>query len=78
MDDPDNPGTPLPREAAIKAALEEATPTIDIDDVSITFYSHMAPGSSSWAGGAGGPGDIGKVSVSIHLDAVDADPSDRC
>ena len=34
-----------------------------MDDVSIS-YSHMTPGSSSWTGGAGGPGDIGKVSVS--------------
>ena len=62
MDDPDNPGTPLPREAAIRAALEDATPAINMDYVSIS-YSHMTPGSSSWTGGAGGPGDIGKVSV---------------
>jgi Flp pilus assembly protein TadG len=62
MDDPDNPGTPLPREAAIRIALENAMPTIDINQVSIS-YSHMTPGSSSWTGGAGGPGDIGKVSV---------------
>lgn len=63
MDDPDNPGTPLPREAAIRAALEQNTPAIDMSGVSIS-YSHMTPGSSSWTGGAGGPGDIGKVSVS--------------
>ncbi len=62
-EDPDNPGTPLPREAAIMAALEEATPALDLSGVSIS-YSHMAPGSASWAGGSGGPGDIGKVSVS--------------
>jgi Flp pilus assembly protein TadG len=63
MEDPDNAGTMLPREAAIRAALEDATPAINMDYVSIS-YSHMAPGSSSWTGGAGGPGDIGKVSVS--------------
>jgi Flp pilus assembly protein TadG len=62
-DDPDNPGTPLPREAAIRAALEDATPAINMDYVSIN-YSHLTPGSSTWTGGAGGPGDIGKVSVS--------------
>jgi Flp pilus assembly protein TadG len=62
MDDPDNPGTPLAREAAIRAALENATPTINMEHVSIT-YSHMTPGSSSWSSGTGGPGDIGKVSV---------------
>ena len=62
MDDPDNPGTPLNREAAIRAAMQDATPTIDMDNVSFTF-THMVPGSSSWTGGAGGPGDIGRVSV---------------
>lgn len=62
MEDPDNPGSYLSREGAIKAAMKEATPTINVDDISFTF-SHMAPGSSSWAGGAGGPGDIGRVSV---------------
>ena len=62
MDDPDNPGTPLPREAAIRAAMQDKAPTINMDNVSFTF-SHMTPGSSSWTGGAGGPGDIGRVSV---------------
>jgi hypothetical protein len=62
MDDPGNPGTPLSAEATIKAKMQELTPSIDMDEVTFT-YSHMSPGSSSWASGAGGPGDIGKVSV---------------
>ncbi len=62
MDDPDNPGSTLSREGAIKAAMADATPTIDMADVSFTF-THMTPGATSWSGGAGGPGDIGRVSI---------------
>jgi hypothetical protein len=61
-DDPDNPGTPLGSESTIKAAMAEAAPTLDIDSMTFSF-SHMAPGATSWAGGAGGPGDIRKVTV---------------
>jgi hypothetical protein len=61
-DDPDNPGTPMGTEGTIKAAMQEAAPTLDIDSMTFAF-SHMSPGSSSWAGGAGGPGDIGRVTV---------------
>ena len=63
MDDPDNPGTPLSGEGAIRAQMERLTPTINVDDMSFTF-THMVPGSSSWSAGAGGPGDVGRVSVS--------------
>ncbi len=61
-DDPDNPGTPLGREGTIKAAMQEATSTLDVNAMTFSF-SHMAPGSSSWASGAGSPGDIGRVTV---------------
>jgi len=62
MADPDDPSSTLSREGAIRTAMANATPTINMDDVSFTF-THMSPGSASWAGGAGGPGDIGRVSV---------------
>jgi hypothetical protein len=62
MDDPDNPGSQLSREGSIKAAMRQATPTLTIDDGAFTF-THMAPGSGSWSGGAGGPSDIGRVTV---------------
>lgn len=61
MDDPDNPGEPLGREDSIKAAMREATPTLTIEDQAFSF-SHMAPGGA-WVGGAGGPSDIEKVTV---------------
>jgi hypothetical protein len=61
-DDPDNPGTPLGSEDSIRAAMAEAAPTLDIDAMTFS-YSHMSPGATSWAGGAGGPGDIRKVTV---------------
>jgi Flp pilus assembly protein TadG len=62
MDDPGNPGTPLSREASIKAAMRQATPTITLSDSAFTF-SHMAPGGASWSGGTGQPGDLEKVTV---------------
>ena len=62
MDDPNNPGTPLGREAGIRLAMQEATPVIDVSTATFTF-THMTPGSTSWSGGAGGPGDIGRVTV---------------
>ena len=61
-EDPDNPGTPMGREGTIKAAMADAAPTLDINAMTFSF-THMVPGSSSWASGAGGPGDIGRVSV---------------
>ncbi|RPI56006.1 MAG: pilus assembly protein [Acidobacteria bacterium] len=61
-DDPDSPGTPMGREGTIKAAMQDAAPMLAIDSMTFSF-SHMVPGSSSWASGAGGPGDIGRVAV---------------
>ncbi len=61
-DDPDNPGSPMGREGTIKAAMQDAAPTLDVNAMTFSF-THMVPGASSWASGAGGPGDIGRVSV---------------
>ena len=50
------------REGTIKAAMQDASPSLNVSAMTFTF-SHMTPGSASWAGGAGGPGDIGRVTV---------------
>jgi hypothetical protein len=42
--------------------MRDATPHITISDADFTF-SHLAPGSSIWTAGSGGPNDIGKVTV---------------
>jgi hypothetical protein len=52
----------LSREGSIMRAMRDATPTLTIPDSAFTF-SHMPPGSASWAGGSGGAGDIAKVRV---------------
>lgn len=62
MEDPDNPGESLSREDSIKAAMRDATPTLTIDDDAFTF-THRPEGGASWIAGAGGPGDIVRVSV---------------
>lgn len=62
MNDPNNPGSKLSRDESIKSAMRQATPTITIADADFTF-THMAPGGSSWSGGSGGPGDVGRVTV---------------
>ena len=61
-EDPDNPGTPMGREGTIKAAMQNAAPTLDVNAMTFSF-SHIVPGGSSWASGAGGPGDVGRVTV---------------
>jgi Flp pilus assembly protein TadG len=60
--DPDNPSIPLSREGTIRAAMQEAAPTLDIDAMTFNF-THMKPGHTTWSSGAGGAGDIGRVSV---------------
>jgi hypothetical protein len=62
MDDPANPGTKLNRVDSIKLAMRQATPTLTIPDSAFTF-TNLPAGSAVWVGGAGGPGDIGKVSI---------------
>src|SRR4051794_36863320 len=62
MSDPS--GTPMSREASIRAAMRAATP-LTLDDGAFNF-SHKAPGASSWSGGSGTAGDIDKVSVTYN------------
>jgi Flp pilus assembly protein TadG len=50
------------REASIKAAMRAATPSLRLDDDAFQF-SHLSPGSASWANGVGGPDDVEKVTV---------------
>jgi len=62
-----NTATPgLTREQSIMAAMRTATPTITLPDSAFTF-SFMPPGAGSWTtGAAGGPGDIGRVTVNYN------------
>jgi len=62
MNDPS--GSAMTRQASIMAAARNATP-LTLADGNFSF-SHMAPGSSSWSGGTGGPGDIDKVTVTYN------------
>ena len=55
-------GSPLGREASIKAAMREATPTLTIPDNAFSF-SFMPMNGSSWASGLGGANDVGRVTV---------------
>jgi Flp pilus assembly protein TadG len=56
------PVTGMTREESIRAAMRDATPTLTLADTDFTF-THLTPGSSTWASGAGGPDDIGRVTV---------------
>jgi Flp pilus assembly protein TadG len=58
-------GASIGREASIKQKMREATPTLTIPDSAFAF-SFMAPGTSSWAGGLGGPGAVGRVTVTYN------------
>jgi hypothetical protein len=62
MDDPLNAGSKLSREDSIKAAMRNATPSVTLIDADFTF-THLPPGGAAWLSGAGGPDDIGKVTV---------------
>jgi Flp pilus assembly protein TadG len=50
------------REDSIRQAMRDATPTLTLADSDFTF-THLPPGSGTWASGAGGPNDIGRVTV---------------
>jgi Flp pilus assembly protein TadG len=63
MDDPTNPGTPLSREASIKLAMRQSTPTLTITDGMFRFSNRPANGGGGWSSGTGGPGDIGRVEI---------------
>jgi hypothetical protein len=58
MDDPNNMGQKLSREQSVKNAMRAATPTLSIDDSSFQFYNLTKATS-----GAGGPGDVIRVTV---------------
>ena len=55
-------GSPIGREASIKAAMRDATPTLSIPDSAFSF-SFMPMNGSSWASGLGGANDVGRVTV---------------
>jgi Flp pilus assembly protein TadG len=52
----------LSREESIKARMRESTPTLTIPDSAFVF-TNMAPNTSTWVGGVGGAGSIGRVTV---------------
>ena len=53
------------RESSIKAAMRNATPSLTIPDGAFSFTHLPAnqPNATEWQAGTGGPGDIGKVTV---------------
>ena len=56
----------LTREQSIMAAMRQATPTMTLDDSAFSF-SFMPPGATSWTmGSAGGPEDIGRLTVNYQ------------
>jgi Flp pilus assembly protein TadG len=58
MNDPANPVQTLPRDASIKLAMRNATPTLTIPDSAFSFYN-----VTKSAAGTGGPNDIIRVSI---------------
>jgi len=69
MVDPSNPSQFLSRQDSIMTAMRQATPTLTLADSAFTF-SHMPVGGSSWVGGAGGPGDIDRVTIDYNWDIL--------
>ena len=61
MNDPVT-GTPLNHQESLKLAMRQGTPTLTIPDSAFTF-AHRAPGGAAWLAGAGGPGELERVSV---------------
>jgi hypothetical protein len=62
MNDPVT-GTPLNHQESLKLTMRQGTPTLTIPDSSFAF-THRSPGGGVWLAGAGGPGELEKVSVS--------------
>jgi hypothetical protein len=62
LDDPSNPGTPLNHQETLKLAMRQGTPMLTIPDSAFTF-AHRSPGGGVWLNGAGGPGELERVSV---------------
>jgi Flp pilus assembly protein TadG len=60
------PGAGQTREQSIMAAMRQATPTLTLADTDFAF-SHMRPNTSVWVTGtAGGPNDIGRLTVNYR------------
>jgi hypothetical protein len=76
-DDPANPGTPLDRVGSVKLAMRQATPTLTIPDSAFTFQSRASTPGGAWAGGVGGPNDIGKVTIAYRWNLFDASLDDE-
>ena len=55
-------GSPIGREASIKAAMRDATPTLNLPDSAFQF-NFMPMNGTSWSSGLGGPNDVGRVTV---------------
>ena len=56
-------------EAAIKAAMRSATPTLTIPDGAFAF-SNMPAGSTSFVSGVGGPGSVSRVTVTYEWEIL--------
>jgi len=52
----------MSREDSVRRALQDATPTLTIPNASITF-SNMPVGGTTWSGGLGAEGAVGRVTV---------------
>lgn len=52
----------MDREGSIRQAMRDAAPTLTLEDGAFSF-SHLPPSGASWLPGAGGPSEIGKVTV---------------
>jgi hypothetical protein len=52
----------LSREESIKAAMRDATPTLNIPDGAFSF-ANMPAGSTSFVAGVGGPGSVERVTI---------------
>jgi Flp pilus assembly protein TadG len=57
-------GTPIGREASIKAAMRDNTPTLTIPDSAFSFsFMPMTPVGAGWSSGLGGANDVGRVTI---------------
>jgi len=61
MNDPVT-GTPLNHQESLKLTMRQGTPTLTIPDSAFAF-THRSPGGGVCLAGAGGPGELEKVSV---------------
>ena len=57
------------RDASIRAAMRDATPTLTIPDSAFSF-SYMPKGKGAFVAGSGGPGDVTRVAVDYDWDIL--------